>query len=692
MVSVTAREVAPPPAWALMERNLIKTLATAVDIFKEKYIMPSGMVVYVQDVDDVYEVTHNWGLFYSLGGPDRVMDIALDAWNSCTRFFGEENDAKDRGPKHHFYMPQLQNEYWNLHISYNSDPFHIGEGSQSFYEFGLGNPYIDENIARARRFAGLYLGEDTKAPNYDPKYKIIRSPFHSSAGPLLSSRMPRVPLLHSTGKTTGVVELVKHWLEPGMYGGYSHRALVRDWERWAVAGKRPRGRDVNKLLYPTVKDLEPDWDRDPKRREEVIDLFDKIALNNDIPDNLGMTSMVANAYLYTGDERYKNWIMDYVGAWLERTRKNNGIIPDNVGPTGKIGEHRNGQWWGGLHGWNSDRGAARFMMGVIAIGAQNAHLVSGDKQFLDLSRSQLQVLLDNSKTDESGQLLVPNCYGPDGWHEYVRMDAYEPSHLYHASAEQRDYDMLVRVREGDRQVDWNEVEPARDRGGGTSEAPRVQYYAGLNPDWPEKILTAETKFVTYVSNAMRLDDRDTDTMLEENRWPPKATGSPARKDYGCEPANPLAVKGLTQVTTGSPQNIYNGGLHRGLVRYFDMEKVRPGLPEDVAALVDEIRADRVGVQLVNTSMTETRRLIVQSGIFGEHEFTDVTVIQRYSTVNPLDPIQIMYDKKAVKAEETNIRINGKYLAVELPPATKVRLSFGLKRNCNKPSYAFPWKR
>ena len=59
---------------------------------------------------------------------------------------------------------------------------------------------------------------------------------------------------------------------------------------------------------------------------------------------------MTNAYLYTGDEKYKNWVLEYVGAWIERTRQNKGIIPDNVGPTGKVGGHRDGVWYGGLYG------------------------------------------------------------------------------------------------------------------------------------------------------------------------------------------------------------------------------------------------------------------------------------------------------------------------------------------------------
>ena len=56
---------------------------------------------------------------------------------------------------------------------------------------------------------------------------------------------------------------------------------------------------------------------------------------------------------------------------------------------------------------------------------------------------------------------------------------------------------------------------------------------------------------------------------------------------------------------------------------FDADRLRPGLPLDVAALVDELGPDVVGIQLVNTSRHETRRLIVQAGAFGEHRFTQL---------------------------------------------------------------------
>ena len=114
-----------------------------------------------------------------------------------------------------------------------------------------------------------------------------------------------------------------------------------------------------------------------------------------------------------------------------------------------------------------------------------------------------------------------------------------------------------------------------------------------------------------------LDSRAPAQIIADNRWPP----------------NPVVTKGLTQVTMGSPQPIYNGGLLRATVRYYDMDLARPGLPKDVAALVDKLEADRVGIQLVNLNRTETRNMIVQAGAFGEHRFTQV----QFQTTNQEGP-------------------------------------------------------
>ena len=626
---------------------------------------------------------HNWGLFYALGGDDRILDYALGFWNTTTRYYEETESEASSVNRHPFYMPQLHNEFWNLNIPYNSDWFHIGEGSQSFYDFGLADPNLEENMRRSVRFAGLYIGEDPQAPNYDPNYRIIRSPYHGSEGPLHRAGS-KIPLLHSLGETTDDLDYVKAWLDHASYGGFNHRSITRDWERWQQKDGRPIGGDKDNHLYPTVKNLEREWWNTPQRAQEIASVFDKMALDGDVPENLGATAMVTNAYLYTGDEKYRRWVLDYVEGWIERTKNNGGVIPDNVGPTGKIGEHRAGQWWGGLKGWSSDDGAASNLLISVAIGAESAHLLTGDDAYLDLLRSQLNLLIENGDRDKDGQFVVPMRYGIDGWDDFQPLKIYEMAHLYHASLEKKDYDSLVSLRDGNSSRDWNAVDSQRDRRSGDAEYGRFQYYDGRNKDWPVKIQDAELNFVLTMIEAMRQDMRSTEEIIYGNHWPPKHSEYPSRRDYGCEAANPLVVKGLTQVMTGAPQNIYNGGLQRGSVRYFDLDRSRPGLPLDVAALVYKIESDVIGIQLVNTSTKKVRRLVVQSGVFGEHNFTDIRIEDTQSDVSILDPLAWLQGQRTFS--EQVIRVNGRHFIVELPPSRTIRIEAGVDRFANQPSY------
>ncbi len=57
----------------------------------------------------------------------------------------------------------------------------------------------------------------------------------------------------------------------------------------------------------------------------------------DHPQNLSATTLALNAYILTGEEKYKNWLLDYVDAWMDRMEENNGIIPSSVGLDGTIG-------------------------------------------------------------------------------------------------------------------------------------------------------------------------------------------------------------------------------------------------------------------------------------------------------------------------------------------------------------------
>jgi len=302
--SFRATEVTPPPAWALMERRLFKLIEESCELAASRYSRPDGNCYAIHDVDDTYESRSMRGLFYAMGGSDRMLEIAYRSWESTTALYSDgvarrPDDPAFTNPR---FRPQLHNEYYTDAGPY--DWFHMGEGNQSFYDFGLADPTNPQMHARARRFAGLYLGEDASAPNWDPVHKIIRSTFHGSLGPKFKMEPDRTRL----------------YLDP-VYG----------------KPEQNRGYAQRTNLHPVIKDLDNNWFDDPARREEVCRLFDEIILNGDVPDNLICTALITNAYLYTGDDKYKKWVLDYTEVWLERARANGGIIPDNVGPTGKTG-------------------------------------------------------------------------------------------------------------------------------------------------------------------------------------------------------------------------------------------------------------------------------------------------------------------------------------------------------------------
>ena len=130
--------------------------------------------------------------------------------------------------------------------------------------------------------------------------------------------------------------------------------------------------------------------------------------------------------------------------------------------------------------------------------------------------------------------------------------------------------------------------------------------------------------------------------------------------------NPVSTESLTQMMLGAPGIVYNGGLLRATIRYFDADTKRANLPADVSALVDQLGPNIVGFQLVNLSRSETRRIIVQAGAFGEHQFTSATHGGTTSTVD------------------------SKYIEVTLSPGASAQVKCGLNRFVNQPSYAMPW--
>ena len=59
------------------------------------------------------------------------------------------------------------------------------------------------------------------------------------------------------------------------------------------------------------------------------------------------------------------------------------------------------------------------------------------------------------------------------------------------------------------------------------------------------------------------------------------------------------------------------------LRYFDPDRQRAGVPEDVAALVSELSDTQTTVTLVNLNPSQPRRVVVQGGAYGEHQIVSV---------------------------------------------------------------------
>ena len=139
-----------------------------------------------------------------------------------------------------------------------------------------------------------------------------------------------------------------------------------------------------------------------------------------------------------------------------------------MGPTGKVGEQRNGQWWGGFYGWKQSQ-----LLPVMRFWRRpsppNAPLLlTGDFGYLEFIRSQIEFLLSLAKTREDGQLLVPTRITSNGWEGYQPRGIQWLAQVYHASMEAKDYELITRLRAGERESDWNEVEVAGDRSSGES--------------------------------------------------------------------------------------------------------------------------------------------------------------------------------------------------------------------------------
>ncbi len=633
------------PSWAVWQRKLIDTMSKSVYPFLSKYTEADGTLIWREyhddsyqsrdGADDFYESFYNWALLYLLGGGDHLLEFAQREWDAVTQQLtklGLVNKEYERG----------------------YDQFHQGESYIYFYFLCLANPTHPQLIERAKRFAGFYLNEDPDAQNYDADNKIIRAPHNGSVGP--------------------------RW-------GYFDGEISYAWYPYMS----PYG-----LPYEDVEGVSSYEDlKDPILAQRMGQVMEARMGKGDVATNLIVTSLVANAYLMTGEDKYREWIVDYVDAWRDRAKQNGGLLPDNVGLSGHVGEYINGKWYGGLYGWSWPHGYYNIGMAAIVAGT-NAYLLTSNSEYLDLPRSQIDAIYQLGETHTLGSLamslghhwigmlhehtpdtkvfVVPYRYQDSGWFDYQIPTPVYPIALWNLTFQQEDWARVEQLRNASL-TDWRQVIPFRNKEDAGHEQPWLCFLKGENPSYPETILSESYFKVARRMEMIRQDKSDL-TQVSIHHW---------------QELNPVTTEALIQLTLGAPQVIYNGGLLMCQVRYFDVQRQRPGLPDDTAALVEKIEADHIVVQLINLSVFEARDVIIQAGAFGEHQFISAEYEKRTSEYPGVHGPS-GYAAPELSSETRTITINDNLLRVQLPPTTEIRLQLEMKRFANTPSYHLPWDR
>ncbi len=332
----------------------------------------------------------------------------------------------------------------------------------------------------------------------------------------------------------------------------------------------------------------------PKMLAHCADYLDSVGDN---PLNMGATLLGLNAYMLDGETEYKDWVLEYMDAWKARTAKAGGMVPTNVGLDGEPGGEYNGQWWKGTYGWNFtiydgeiEQVASRntVFSGPWA-GFSNAYLLTGDAGYIDTLRKQIDLLYDNKKV-ENGKTLLPRMYGdPRGYKETGKPEYYDyGGDMYE--------DLLTQIYLWS--MDRKDLERIpKDKGW-------IGFLEGNDPGYPVRSLRADLEFVRNRLNAMRNDPTSPDTRLAD--W---LLG-----------VMPVTTDQLTELTVGGYFGRSKFWALHSRVRYFDPERRRPGLPEDVGALVEKLSADSVTLTLVNLDQAEARDVVIQAGAYGEHAF------------------------------------------------------------------------
>jgi len=349
--------------------------------------------------------------------------------------------------------------------------------------------------------------------------------------------------------------------------------------------------------------------------------------------NLVATTLPLDAYLLDNEPKYRKWIVDYMDGWLERMAQNGGVIPSFVDLDGRIGGPE-GKWWKNTYGWGfspvnpvTGRREDRNRIPRALVGFNNALLVTGDQKYVDAWRTMMDAVNSHAR-EVDGRKQYPTMRGDDGWYGW------------------RDTPWNVGA------LDvwyWSQASADKERLGRNVW---VDFLEGRNPGYADQALQRDVDALAQRVRAFRADRSTPDTRLADNML-----------DY-----NPAATDALVQLMWGALVPGREGGLLNARLRYFDPERRRAGVPEDVGALVSELSDTRTVVTLVNVNATRPRTVIVQGGGYGEHQIVSAIV------------------------GASAMRVDSPLLTVRINPGCGAKLVLDMKRYANAPTIKHPWQR
>jgi len=656
---IATEPVASIPEWAVLQRSLISLMNEAVDLLLTEYLTPEGEFFWpdVEDfqtyaygnVDNAFESFFSWPLFYLLGGSSRFLGLAHRQHDVLIKQFSRLK-KKDLGIAEAYAARSGRDTLIVDEYLPDIDWMHQGEAAQLFYLLNLADPGNESNLERSLKFAGFFTNENDSLPepNYDPVHRVFRSSLIGSNGPAF--RKFDQPYGYSS------------WMEP--YGLAFH--------------------DVPGVKTPS--DL-----KEPDKAALYGKVYSERMRNADTVTNLMATSMVLNAYLHTGEDKYRRWVLDYVAGWRERYAAQGGIMPDNAGPSGDVGETMDGNWYGGHYGWTFPHGF-QFIGDAMVIAGENERLLTGAAGRLDWVREQIEMLLSHAIIDESGRLLLPQKYADCGWFEFKPQNPSHAARVYMDTFDERDRDVLSKLRDRTNNV-WDRI-PAKMINGKTMGE---QYHAYINylnggyPDYPAAVMRHSINQVYTQLKKLRGELQgeaygwgyppDNEAQYRELAEVTRQINAKYNKRFSESTVHSyfqtfllyrstVTTEALVHLTMGGLPPVYNGGLLQVSVRYFDADLQRPGLPEDVSALVSAVHKQEIVLTLYNLHPLQTRRVIVQAGAFGEHQFTCV--------------------KQTDNEQLGTLQVDGRWFEIELAPGSSASFVVGMRRWVNPPSYATPF--